>query len=421
MKNKRKLKWKTLENAAKIFPPTSSDKDTKVFRYAIELYEEITPVLLQQALDITMESFPFYKVILRRGVFWYYLEEISENIMIEEEKDAICAPIFFDGEKDLLFRVSYYGKRINLEIHHTLSDGTGAVWLLKTLSYHYLTIKYKEKFAENMPEKPYSPSLSQKTNDSFKKYYTGKKSMKNERQEKALRIHGTRMEDNRSILIEASMSVKAVINEAHKYNTTLTGFLSALLIHSIYKEMTVRQQRKAIVLSIPVNLRQFFISESARNFFATIRVKYNISNQGNSFENMVKVVNETFKEKLIEEELEKQLNSFMSLENNKLIKIVPLSIKNIVLRLADAYNERGLTAGLSNVGRVKLQEEFDSYVYQVSVCTSARKPQLSVVSYNDNLSLSFTSPYTETAIQQNFLKFLADKGIDIKIASNIEN
>ena len=419
MKRNEKSKWKPLDNVAKIFPPTSSDKDTKVFRFFIELNENIDPIILQEALDITMESFPFYKVILRQGVFWYYLEETNKEVIVEEENNAVCAPIFFDGEKDLLFRVSYYRKRINLEIHHTLSDGTGALLLLQTLTYHYLTKKHKEEFINKMPEKPYSPSLSNKTGDSFQKYFTGHKGIKYKGQAKAFRIHGTRMEDNRSVLIEGNISVKAALNLTHKYNTTLTGFLASLLIYSIYKEMTLRQQRKTIILTVPVNLRRFFESESARNFFGTIRVEYNVNQQGDSFENIVKIVNETFKQKLTEEELEIQFSNFMTLENNKIVKIVPLAIKNIILRIADVYNERGITAGISNIGRVKFQEEFAPYIYQIGVCTGARRPQLSVVSYNDNLTLSFTSPYTETAIQQNFFKFLADAGIDIDIASNI--
>lgn len=420
MKQSKKSEWKRLDNAAKIFPPTSSDKDTKVFRFTIELYEKIDPVILQEAVGLTMESFPFYKVVLRRGAFWYYLEKTQKDVVVEEENNTVCAPIFFNIERELLFRVFYYKKRINLEIHHTLSDGTGAVWLLRALTYHYLTIKYKDVFENNMPEKPYSPSLSHKTDDSFQKYYTGDKHIKYEKSEKAYHISGTRIEDNRTILIEGSVSVKAMLDEAHKYNTTLTGFLASLFIYSIYNEMTVRQRKRTIILSVPVNLRQFFKSESARNFFGTIRVKYNVSEQGDSFENIVKTVNDTFSEKLTLEELEKQLNRFMTLENNRIAKLVPLPIKNIILRIADIYNERGLTAGISNVGKVKFQEEFKPYIYQVSVCTGARRPQLTVISYDDNLTLNFTSPYTETDIQQNFFKFLSKAGIDVNIASNIE-
>ena len=71
---KEKIEWKKLENASKIFPETSNNKDTKVYRIAAELYRDIDPENLQKALDLTLESFPMYKSILRRGFFWYYFE-----------------------------------------------------------------------------------------------------------------------------------------------------------------------------------------------------------------------------------------------------------------------------------------------------------------------------------------------------------
>ena len=420
LKNRKRTKWKRLDNAAKIFPPTSTDKDTKVFRFALELYEYIEADILQEALDITMESFPFYMTILRRGMFWDYFEKTDNKAIVEMENNTICAPIYFPDEKELLFRVLYYGKRINIEIHHSLTDGTGAVWLLNTLTYHYLTIKYKEEFEYNKPQIPYNQSISKKTDDSFQKYYTGNKKIKYQKQTKAYRINGTRAEDNRNIYIEGSMSVKSVLKEAHKYKTTLTGYLASLFIYSMYKDMSVRQQKDPIVLSVPVNLRRYFDSGSARNFFGTIRIEYNFSEEGDSFDNIVNTINLSLKENLTEEKLNNQLNRFMALENNKLAKIVPLPIKNVILRIADVINERGITAGISNLGRITFPEEFHPYIYQISVCTAARRPQLSICSYNDNLTLGFTSPFIETSIQHNLFEFLSKAGIGVNIASNIE-
>ena len=52
------IKWKRLENASKVFPATSNNRDTKVFRLSCELKEEVDPAVLQRALDLTWESFP---------------------------------------------------------------------------------------------------------------------------------------------------------------------------------------------------------------------------------------------------------------------------------------------------------------------------------------------------------------------------
>ena len=44
-------KWSRLENAAKIFPSTTSREDTKVFRFTCELTEMVQEAPLQAALE----------------------------------------------------------------------------------------------------------------------------------------------------------------------------------------------------------------------------------------------------------------------------------------------------------------------------------------------------------------------------------
>ncbi|HCW73139.1 MAG TPA: hypothetical protein DHM90_04370, partial [Clostridiaceae bacterium] len=70
MKENRKIKWSKLDNASKIFPPTTTNRDTKVFRLSCELTEDADPEALIRALSPTLESFPFYRSVLRRGAFW---------------------------------------------------------------------------------------------------------------------------------------------------------------------------------------------------------------------------------------------------------------------------------------------------------------------------------------------------------------
>ena len=105
---KEKIEWVMLDNASKIFPATSSNKDTKVYRIAVELYKEVDPENLQKALDLTMRSFPIYKSVLRRGFFWYYFELSDIEPKVEEESTEVCAPLYVEGRKSLLFRVSYF-------------------------------------------------------------------------------------------------------------------------------------------------------------------------------------------------------------------------------------------------------------------------------------------------------------------------
>ena len=129
-------KWYKLDNAAKIFPPTSNRKDPKVFRFACELYEDIEEEILQKALDKTLEEYPLFLSSLKKGLFWYYLESSNVYPKVKKEENIVCDRI----DNDLLFRVSYYRKRINLEVYHALTDGTGTLYFLRSLVTNYLII-----------------------------------------------------------------------------------------------------------------------------------------------------------------------------------------------------------------------------------------------------------------------------------------
>lgn len=84
-------KWRKLDNAALAFPPATDKNDTRVFRMYCELTEEISPQILQDALDRTMKKYPLFQVVLRKGLFWFYLERRDIRAVAKEEKTLLAA------------------------------------------------------------------------------------------------------------------------------------------------------------------------------------------------------------------------------------------------------------------------------------------------------------------------------------------
>ncbi|MDD4565223.1 MAG: hypothetical protein PHE79_07105 [Eubacteriales bacterium] len=417
----RKVEWTRLDNASKVFPATYHNKDTKVFRATCELTEDVDSEVLQQALDITMESFTLYKAVLRRGVFWYYLESTDIRPIVEIESLPVCAPIYIKDKRNLLFRVYYYYKRINVEIFHALSDGTGALWFIQNLVHHYLIKKHTEIFEFNKPKLRYNVSLSEKMNDSFQRHFTGDNAfphINKIKNIKAYHIRGTRFEENKTLLIEGSMSAKAVLEEAHKYQTTLTIFIAAVFIYSICKDMTASVKKRPIVLSVPINLRQFYESDTTRNFFTTMNAGYNFTKGNIGIEDIIDSIKNDFKGGITEEKISMKINRLLALEKNILTKVMPLPLKDFFIRAANKINDREITGATSNIGKIEMPVEFDPYIKQFSFCTSARRPQITICTYRDRLVISFTSPFRETEIQKSIFQFLSKKGIDVEISSN---
>lgn len=84
MKNnslKLKLRRK-LDNSAKIFPLSSCKKYSTVFRLSITLKEDIKPNILLKALIETLDKYKGFRVKMKKGFFWHYLESntVIENI-----------------------------------------------------------------------------------------------------------------------------------------------------------------------------------------------------------------------------------------------------------------------------------------------------------------------------------------------------
>jgi NRPS condensation-like uncharacterized protein len=423
MKHHKDIEWTKLENASKIFPATWSMKDPKVFRLTCELHEAVQPDALQKAVDASLEDFPLYKSVLRRGIFWYYLESSDIKPVVQEESSTVCAPIYIGLRTNLLFRVIYYRKRINLEIFHALSDGAGALRFLQSIVWQYF-----KRISRDVFESALLPgddaSISSKMDDSFGKHFAGVSKKNRERKvpkgERAYQIRGTKYSDNRISLIEGAMSAKAVLEEAHKYNTTLTVFLSALYSYSIYKEMrTAISKSRPVVLTVPVNLRQYFESETVRNFFSYINVGYNYSTGSCELKDVIHSIGRDFQSKLTMERLDDQSNKFIALEQRLLTRVVPLPIKDFFIRKIANQSDTQSTTNVSNIGKVAMPAEFSSVIRQFSVCTSAGRTQMTMCSFGDRLVVSIASPFRETDIQRAFFRQLSRLGLDIEITATI--
>ena len=401
-----KRKWFKLDNAAKIFPPVSNKKDPKVFRFVCVLKENIDKDILQEAVNEALNFFPNFRSILKKGFFWHYLETTDFNPIIKEEKKDICSPIYNKRKKKLLFRVNYYKNRINLEVYHALTDGTGALEFLKTIVHIYISKKYDiEEFNFD-----YDASINEKSTDSFNKYYKFQLN-KIEKPNKVYQIKGEKL--NKIRVINGCMNTKDLIDLAHKYNTTLTGLIVSIYILAIKENMNLKDGNKFITIDIPVNLRKYFKSQTARNFFSVIKLKYNGSD---NLEDIIKYVDKNLKKGLKKDNLFKTMNKYATFEHNFLIRLIPLFVKNFILKIIIKFVKT--TSTVTNLGIIKVDDSIKDYIDSFEVYVSTDKMQISMCSYLDKLNISFTSIFDNMDIIKNFYRKLSSFGIDIIISSN---
>jgi len=421
LNNKKVSEWNRLDNAAKIFPPNSKNSDTKVFRFACELYENVDKNVLQNALNVTVEAFPIYKSVIKSGLFWYYFEQSHFKPEVMEENLPPCTTLYDKNNKTLLFRVMYYKKRISFEVYHALSDGAGALQFFKTLVFHYITMKHEYKFRDKVPVLDIEASRTQKMDDSFQKYYSKAKTEVKKKKYKAYRLRGPKILEYRISVIEGVIPVDSILARVKEYRTSLTIFMAAVLMCAINEEMSVRMKKRPVVLSIPVNLRNYYRSQTARNFFGVINVGYNFSTGSNDLEDVIEGLKRSFKENLTPEHLAKRINMLATLEHNYLLRAIPLRIKDIALKIANSIVDRSYTSTLSNVGIINMPEDIKPFISSFDIFVSTNKLQACACSYDNKLRVSFTSAFVSTEIQRRFFKTLTDMGIPVTIESNIVN
>lgn len=419
MSRHKEPSWKQLDNAAKIFPTNSNKYDTKVFRFSCRLKEDIQPDILQSALDKTMHDFPMYASIIRKGLFWYYFESSTIKPRVKEESHSPCGQIYDENIKGLLFEVTYYKKRINLEVHHALADGVGALQFLRTLVLNYLVITYAEVLESKNLRIDYDASLAEREVDGFKKYSSKKKGSKAPSIGKAYKFKGELIDEDFLQVINGQVSAKEVLKCAHRYETTLTIYLVALMIEAIGKQMTEREKKHPVVVSVPVNLRPYFQSASARNFFSVVLVPYHFGQGADSLEEIIKYLKEFFERELKTEKFQERINRLVALEKNYVTRAVPLILKKPTLKVAHYLNSKEVTTSFSNTGKVTMPEELTPYIDGFDMCVSTRKIQVCLCSFKDQLSISFTSPFVNTEVQKHFFRALTQQGIRVVLSTNL--
>ena len=410
--------WYKLDNAAKIVPSTAKGANTRVFRLTCQLTEQVDEDILQQALDEIIEDFPIFNCVLRRGLFWYYLEDSNLREIVEEENTPACMPLYIPGRKNLLYRVNYYNNRINLEMFHVLADGTGAFMFFKNLLTRYIVIKHGID-ADIKPTDDFS--IEEKNVDAFTDFYSkqkGLKQLKEMRSVKAYQIGGEIDDNLLPHLIEGTISAKKFLNIAHEHNTTVGVMCVAVYIKAIIQGMNRAQSKKHIVVSVPVNLRQYFKSGTSRNFFGVINIDYDPASYDGQMSSIIDKVDKDFKEKLSQENIEKTMNSYAALEHNIGIKMIPLPLKDLGIGYFDRAAKKGVTSSMSNLGQIKMPEEVADYIEGFSAFMTAASQQITVCSYKDRLTFGECSPYKTHKSMLNFFRCLTEMGLEVELGTN---
>lgn len=419
-KENKLLYWRRLDNSAKIFPISAGKRYSTVFRFSCVLKDDVNPEILRKALIIALEKYKSFKVKMRSGIFWNYFEHNSKDPIIEEEKDYPCKYIDYKRNKNYLFKVTYFEKKINIDIFHALTDGNNGNQFFKEIVYTYIELSHPKEFAEELRS---IRKIEYNTEDSYMKNYN-KDAKSNASSKKAYILKGEKIRLGAISAIHEIIDVTRLKEVCKEQDCTVTQYLSAVLIYSIYMENYVKNNgEKPIKLCIPVNLKKYFPnSKTISNFFSYITLEAEMKKDNlNTFDKILQFVKDDFKKRLTEEEIIKTMSANVKLGNNPFIKIVPLALKKAIVRLGYIEIRKYTTITFSNVGRMGTIGKYQPYIEYFLMLIApepVEKIKCSAVTYNNKLAFTFTSILNDSSIEKRFYEFLTSKGIEVKIESN---
>ncbi len=421
---KQKNTWYKLDLSANVYPTLQRKNFSNVYRISLSLKENVQPDVLQKALDMTLSRFPTFQVALRKGLFWRYLEPNHRpGPFVRPDIKNPCMPMHFKANNRFLIRVYYYEKRISMEVFHSLSDGAGTLYFLKTLTAVYLRL-----LGHHIPNTEGVLDINEipdqeEFEDAYLRYASSKVG-RPRTQGRAYRVRGTKEPFYTLNIICGVIPIDKLRAVSKGYGVTITEYLNAVLLYALLQKQKTEKpfRERPVTLAMPVNLRSFFPSKTLRNFISMVYPSIDPRMGDYTFEEILMHVHNYMRYYINPKFLNADIVTNASVQQNPFIRIVPLFIKDFTVRKFYANVQDGQSsAGLTNVGLIKLPKEMQEHVERFDVLMGqpfSARTNCAIISYQNILTINFTSSIKETDVEQYFFCKLVQDGVPVKIETN---
>lgn len=405
--------WRKLDNTAKIFS-LEGKKNANTFRYSVILKQNIDEKTLEEALKRSLNQYSAFKVKIGTGLFWNYLEFNSKEPIVKKEDQIPCAHIDFKKNNDYLFKITYYKKKINLDVFHVLTDGAGALKFLYSIIYNYLDLKHNISVDENISFDNTS------SHDLYLKKY--EKKVKKKRKSKKAYLFPEKANRNINNTYHYIIDMNEIKNVCKSYNVTITEYLTATYIYAIYSSIYNKNSNKEIVITVPINLRTYYQVDTLSNFFVCMNINPKILEKNlTTFDDVLDEVHKDFEKKLNKDKIKQYLANDVKLGTNIIIRLIPLFIKKLFIKYAINLFSKSTTSTLSNVGIISVDDKYKQYIDNIVALVMPgriQKIKCTVCSFDNNLNVTINSNIDDMNFEQTFFKLLQKNIKNIKLESN---
>ncbi len=368
--------------------------------------------------------FPYFKVKMRKGFFWYYLESDNFRVPVVPDEGEPCRRFSKRGH---MYRVLVAENRISVEFSHILTDGTGAFEFLKTI-----LAKYFELRGVSLPTgfnfmKPGDKPDNEEFEDAYNRYFDPEIPASVKRP-KAFHLPYKLPSVPRYNVLCATMQAQQIKAIAKKRGVSITVYLTSVYLNALQDIFensggsSRHRNAHKLCVEIPVNLRNIYPSKTMRNFSLFVMPEIDRSLGHYCFEEILKTVYHQMQLETDSKLVNKILARHVGSERKFLIRAIPLFIKSLFLRLS--YYSLGssqYSGVISNFGLVSFPNEINHSLESLAFIppppNKLIKVSCGVISMEDKLVMSFGNVTETKELERRIIKYLVNEGIDIKLSS----
>lgn len=419
-----KPRWYRLDNAGVLYSAIQKDKYSAIYRFSAVMTSLVDPHALQRAVDKTLPRFPGFRVHIKKGVFWYYMEpNDAPGPFVRRDIANPCQPIRFKEDNGWLIRFFYYERRISLEVFHALSDGGGALIFFRTLLAVYLGETGCPIPPGNGVLDVTEPPRQEELEDAYARY-AGSKVLRGGWQRTAY-ANVSRAEPFYTLNVTMGfLPVDVLHSKAKRYGASITEYLAAVLMQAILENQAAERPHRAkpVALAIPINLRGYFPSNTLRNFILTVRPCIDPTLGEYSLQELVNLVHYYLRLHINRQEMRAIFTGNVRFTTNRLLQPIPVFLKNPVMSLSyQLVAARPYSATYTNPGQFKVPDKMAPHIERMEVIlgqATRPSPHCASISYGNTMEITFAGTGVSSETERRFFTRLVQEGIPVRVESN---
>ena len=190
----------------------------------------------------------------------------------------------------------------------------------------------------------------------------------------------------------------------------------------LQNQKVASSSRKAVKVTIPVNLRKVFNTSTLRNFVLTVNIGVNPKKGEYSIQELCNELTHQLAYETTSHNMASRIAANVNPEINKYLRMFPIFVKNAIMNLV--YRSAGEKKGslnISNLGNTNsngiLKDEIERMEFIIGVQKSYPN-NCGVISYNGKTYINMIRNIKESQLEYLFFTRLVKEGIGVKIESN---